>query len=554
MLDFSDSYTRIRAHLLKILNAVINPCTKITQPLFEELRNEDKAAAILISHGKTRNTLSLPPFEESGPSVSSRKRKVAGKQSGVSESFHSELRQQADALIARMFITGGVPFNLARNPYYRESYNFIANNELGGYAPPEYNALRTTCLAKEKKYVGRMLEPLKSTWPLKGVTIATDGWSDPQRRPILNFMAVAESGPMFLKAINTEGEVKSKQFIFEKMKEVVEDIGYENVVQVITDNASNVKGAGLMIQAKYNNIYWTPCIVHCLNLVLKDICDPKMHDEDYEVLHFIEEVADLAQFVKKFIMTHGMRSSMLNEFSKLKFLHIAETRFASVVIMLKRFLLIKDALTLMVIHASWANYREDDPITAQRVKELILSDLWWDKIAYIVSFTSPIYSMIRLTDTDKPSLHLIYEMRDDMIEKNADSIEDIDDFEPKQWWGTDRGSTKFLKILALKLLGQPSSSSCYERNWSPYSFIHSSERNKLTPEHVEDLVFAHNNLRLLSRQSKTYHVGPSQMWDVGGDGVESFTGVGMLEGANLTLDEPELEVEITDALTWVVLI
>ena len=34
---------------------------------------------------------------------------------------------------------------------------------------------------KEKKHVGRMLEPLKSMWPLKGVTIASDGWSDPQK-------------------------------------------------------------------------------------------------------------------------------------------------------------------------------------------------------------------------------------------------------------------------------------------------------------------------------------------------------------------------------------
>ena len=102
----------------------------------------------------------------------------------------------------------GVAFNLARNPYYRESYNFIVKNEMGGYVPPGYNALRTTCLAKEKKHVGRILEPLKPTWALKGVTIATDGWADPQRRPILNFMAVTEGGPMFLKAIATEGEVK----------------------------------------------------------------------------------------------------------------------------------------------------------------------------------------------------------------------------------------------------------------------------------------------------------------------------------------------------------
>ena len=117
------------------------------------------------------------------------------------------------------------------------------------------------------------------------------------------------------------------------------------------------------------------------------------------------------------------------------------------------------------------------------------------------------------------------------------------------WWGTHGGSTKFLKSLALKLLGQPSSSYCYERNWSTYSFIHSSGRNRLTPVRAEDLVFSHNNLRLLSRQSDAYHVGPSRMWDVGGDGVESFTGVGMLEGADLTLDEPELEAKIMDALT-----
>lgn len=34
-----------------------------------------------------------------------------------------------------------------------------------------------------------------------------------------------------------------------------------------------------------------------------------------------------------------------------------------------------------------------------------------------------------------------------------------------------------------------------------------------------------------------------------GDGVESFSGVGMLEGADLSLDEPALEEEIIDSLT-----
>ncbi|XP_044956364.1 uncharacterized protein LOC123407320 [Hordeum vulgare subsp. vulgare] len=133
--------------------------------------------------------------------------------------------------------------------------------------------------------------------------------------------------------------------------------------------------------------------------------------------------------------------------------------------------------------------------------------------------------------------------------ENPDSIEDRVDFEPKQWWVTHGVSTRLLKKLALKVLGQPASSSCCERNWSTYGFIHSVARNKLTPARAADLVFTHNNHRLLSRNSQAYLTGPSRMWDIEGDGVESFGGVGMLEGANLSLDEPDLEEEIIDSLT-----
>jgi hypothetical protein len=38
-------------------------------------------------------------------------------------------------------------------------------------------------------------------------------------------------------------------------------------------------------------------------------------------------------------------------------------------------------------------------------------------VKYIIEFTEPIYSMLRVIDTDKPSLHLIYEMWDSMIKK-----------------------------------------------------------------------------------------------------------------------------------------
>ena len=293
---------------------------------------------------------------------------------------------------------------------------------------PGFNRARESLLKQERRHIESLLDSTKSTWPEKGVTICSDGWSDPRRRPIINFIAVSEKAPIFLRADNCEGQVKTKEYIAEKLRGVIDEVGRQNVVQIITDNAANCKGAGLLIEAEYDNIFWTPCVVHTLNLAMKSICEPKVprepSDEDLFVwnqLEFMHNVKSDATMIKNFIMNHGMRLSMFNEFSHLKLLSIAETRFASVVCMLKRFVEIKTALQHMVISDKWNIYKDDAP-TAQVVKEKILSDVWWGNVEYILRITNPIYEMIRLADTDTPCLHLIYEMWDSMIERVKKAI------------------------------------------------------------------------------------------------------------------------------------
>ncbi|KAL6136595.1 hypothetical protein ACLB2K_061890 [Fragaria x ananassa] len=129
---------------------------------------------------------------------------------------------------------------------------------------------------------------------------------------------------------------------------------------------------------------------------------------------------------------------------------------------------------------------------------------------------------------------------------NVDAMHDRFILPPLTWWAVHGASAPRLQALAFKLLGQPSSSSCCERNWSTYKFIHSATRNKITPQRAEDLVYVHTNLRLLSRRSHSYKEGPSQMWDVGGDQFDSLdeTNLGRLEFEDLSLDEPALENDI----------
>ncbi|KAH0450066.1 hypothetical protein IEQ34_020758 [Dendrobium chrysotoxum] len=366
--------------------------------------------------------------------------------------------------------------------------------------------------------------------------------------------------------------------------------------EVITDNASVCRAAGLLVEQTYPHIFWTPCVVHTLNLALKNICATKNIEANeiiYAKCHWITTVADDAVLIINFIMNYSMRLSMFNDFSHLRMLAVTETRFASVIIMLKRFKQIKSALQSMVISEKWSCYREDDIGKAMYVKEKVLDDLWWDNVDYILAFTDPIYDMLREADTDKSCLHLIYEMysskewlqqdpqrvspQKDLEVSNMRKIclkryfpneeerrkinielakffgylEDFGDQEslvdrwrmdPKMWWLIHGASAPLLQTITIKLLGQVSSSSCCERNWSTYSFIQSMKRNKITPQRAEDLVYT--NLRLLSRKTPLYMTGDNKMWDVAGDGFECLDDMRLLEVANLSLDEPELEAMI----------
>ena len=70
---------------------------------------------------------------------------------------------------------------------------------------------------------------------------------------------------------------------------------------------------------------------------------------------------------------------------------------------------------------------------------------------------------------------------------------------PVMWWETFGTATPNLMKLAIRVLSQGSSASACERNWSTFSLLHTRRRNRLSPCHVEKLVYLHTNLRLLKR-------------------------------------------------------
>lgn len=455
-LIFNGSYTRVKSHLLKIPGQGIRGCSKVTPQDIQEMRRVivDQAEPKVRKNPLELVPLLLPPPPPPPPppspppppppfnatswsssacsgigasaigsskqeSLEPKKRKAA-ECAIVGKSSTLEAKEHLDAMISKMFYSAGLPFQFAQNPFYISAYSFAAENLISNYCPPDINMLKTTLLQKEKANIERLLEPIKNTWKEKGVSIVIGGWSDEQEQPFVSLMAVTEDWPIFLRAINCEGKYEDENFLAVLIMETIAEVGPQNVVQVITNNAPVCRAAGMLVEAQYPHIFWTPCVVESINLVIKNICEAKdteAKDVTYDECRWITTIIADAMVVKNFIMHHSMRTVIFELFANLKMLAIADTCSATMIVLLKRFKLIKSDLENMVNSDRWACLEVDNVQKAQFVKEKVLDHLWWEKIDYILSFMDPIYQMLRVAIAEKPSLHCVYDMWDSTIER-----------------------------------------------------------------------------------------------------------------------------------------
>jgi hypothetical protein len=121
---------------------------------------------------------------------------------------------------------------------------------------------------------------------------------------------------------------------------VIEDVGVDSCVQIITNNALVCKAVGMIVEAKYPQIFWIPCIVHSLNLALKSIAT--------EVTWMGSLIED-ARHIRNFVQNHTNALTIYKAYTHLSLLKIADTQFASSFIMLKRLREVKSVRGSMVI-------------------------------------------------------------------------------------------------------------------------------------------------------------------------------------------------------------
>ncbi|XP_038713464.1 uncharacterized protein LOC120007338 [Tripterygium wilfordii] len=376
---------------------------------------DDEVEEVMCKRTKSTNTVKKEKKKSVDNPINSyfMSRTTPGSQPTIKSVLQSqEAKEKVDLAIAKWMIDASIPFNATNSKLYQPMIDAIAS--IGpGYKGPSIHAVRGKLLGKSVEEVKMFVKNFHSIWKVTGCTIMSDGWTDQNSRTLINFLVYCPKGTIFLKSVDASEASKTGQLLFKLFREVVLDVGVENVVQVVTDNASNYVMAGRLLEGEFPTLSWSPCAAHCLNLMFQDI--GKLEDVSSAVKH--------AAGITKYIYNHCFVLNLMRQHTGgREIIRPAPTRFATNFVALQSILAQKDALRAMVTCKEWIQSSYSKDVNGRRFANNVLDSKFWSECGIIVQLTEPLMCVLRLVDgDDRPAMGYLYKSihvaKDEMIRR-----------------------------------------------------------------------------------------------------------------------------------------
>ncbi|XP_059072695.1 uncharacterized protein LOC131873658 [Cryptomeria japonica] len=271
-----------------------------------------------------------------------------------------------------------------------------------GFKAPSDFELSGPILIELVADVKATLEDQREIWK-KGCTIMIDGWTDRRNQTLLNFLVSSAGGTMFMKSIDASTHSKNATYLCEVI-EVIYEVGEENVVQVVTDNAANYVAAGKLLMERHPSIFWSPCAAHCVKFMLEDIGK----------IAWIRTCVEKAKNICKFVYNHAWVLNLMRQYTGQKELaRLGITRFATNFITLQSLIRSKATLRRMFVGEEWTSSSYATSAAGVDVADYIFDEPgFWTPCAEIVKFIEPLVVLLCVVDGEKPAMGYIYEGMD----------------------------------------------------------------------------------------------------------------------------------------------
>lgn len=206
--------------------------------------------------------------------------------------------------MAMAFYAVGISFHVLEDPQMKLFFKHLRPDFK---LPTRYKMagpLLDKCYTREKK---KVINAIKNE---PYMTIVTDGWANPNKQSIVNFVLTSpRMSPVFWSSVATGGNQHTGEYMAERIEEVIQDIEVimrpGAVCGVVTDNASNMRKAWEILMHNRPNLTCNGCGAHMMNLIMKDILG----------LATVTDVLDDAKWLSKYILN---RYILLDHFDRIQ--------------------------------------------------------------------------------------------------------------------------------------------------------------------------------------------------------------------------------------------
>ncbi|RHN50129.1 putative ribonuclease H-like domain-containing protein [Medicago truncatula] len=332
-----------------------------------------------------------------------KRRRVGSEASVVDEKNEKTSREEACQAIARFFYNNAIPFAAAQSDEFKTMFDLVSRQG-EGFKPPSYDEIRGKYLTDEVKLTNEALEEHRAMWKVTGCTIMVDGSVDAESRTIINLLVNSPNGTFFLKSIDATDMLESPDKLFRILDNIVEEVGEENVVQIVTDNTPFCRAVGEMLMEKRTRLYWTPCATNCIQMILAD-CETNIP------IH--SEITKKCQDLIAFIYVSPSVKSLMRHFTKGKDIlkvgmYQSETSYFTLCCIHEN----KGALVRMFTSEEWKSTSNEfaEPKSRKWAEDMILDKEFWKYVMICYKGVKPLLNLLLMVNsTVVPMMGFIYE-------------------------------------------------------------------------------------------------------------------------------------------------
>ncbi|PWA61298.1 hAT transposon superfamily [Artemisia annua] len=422
--------------------------------------------------------------------------------------------------IGRFLFDVGVSLDAVNSVHFQPMIDAIASQG-SGVVGPTYHDMRGWILKNMVQEVRGDVDQCMGTLGKTGCSILVDECRSENGRTFLNFSVYCPQGLVFLRSVDGTNILDSTQDLFSLFKEVVQEVGVKNVLQIITNNEARYVEVGKEIADNFPAIFWTPCATECVDLIL----------EDFRELEWINSVLEQARSISRFIYSHSLvleydEKRMVSVKHNLQSMVASDEWMEYPLLRLRRIVSCKKTPGMGYVYAGV--YRAKEAIKKELVDKKNYMVYWniidrrWGQLhrhplhmagfylnpKFFYSTEGDIHYQIRLSVYDcVEKLILDTKIQDKIMRETASYREAAGDFGrkiairgrntlcPAEWWSTYGGACPNMLRFAIRILSQTCSLVRCMPNNIPFQQMHET-KNYVEYQRLSDIVFVKYNMRL----------------------------------------------------------